>query len=91
MFLESYIISYSVLNFHVTDYSHCLASESLLSSSFFYSIHPITGLHSLLTHLQQVLTVVLVCKNFIIFKRLNRKADRGEIVLENVNGFRYTY
>ncbi|KAJ9612134.1 hypothetical protein H2200_003731 [Cladophialophora chaetospira] len=39
----------------------------------------------------QALTAVLVCKNFVVFRRLNRKADRGEILLEGTEGFRYTY
>ncbi|KIW94129.1 uncharacterized protein Z519_05445 [Cladophialophora bantiana CBS 173.52] len=38
----------------------------------------------------QVLTVVLVCKNFFIFTRANHKADRGEILIEDKEGFRYT-
>jgi hypothetical protein len=39
----------------------------------------------------QVITVILVSKNFLIFWLRNRKADRGEVVLEGVVGFRYTY
>ncbi|EXJ56331.1 uncharacterized protein A1O5_12598 [Cladophialophora psammophila CBS 110553] len=38
----------------------------------------------------QVLTVVLICKNFFVFTRANRKADRGEIIIEGKEGFRYT-
>ena len=39
----------------------------------------------------QVVTVVLVTTNFFYFLRQNKKADRGEIILENAPGFRYTY
>lgn len=38
----------------------------------------------------QALTVVIICKNFVVLKRANRKADRGEMVLEGKEGFRYT-
>ncbi|RVX67221.1 hypothetical protein B0A52_08655 [Exophiala mesophila] len=38
----------------------------------------------------QALTIVLVCKNFVVFTRANRKADRGELVIEGREGFRYT-
>ncbi|KIW30862.1 uncharacterized protein PV07_02555 [Cladophialophora immunda] len=38
----------------------------------------------------QALTVVIICKNFFVFSRTNRKADRGEIVIEGREGFRYT-
>ncbi|KAK4913691.1 hypothetical protein LTR49_018025 [Elasticomyces elasticus] len=39
----------------------------------------------------QALTVVLVSKNFYIFYRQSRKADRGETLIEGSEGFRYTY
>ncbi|KAE9362545.1 major facilitator superfamily protein [Stipitochalara longipes BDJ] len=39
----------------------------------------------------QALTVVLVSKNFWLFSRKNRKADKGELVIEGQVGFRYTY
>ncbi|KAH8803474.1 phthalate transporter [Xylogone sp. PMI_703] len=39
----------------------------------------------------QCLTVAVICKNFVVFRWLNAKADRGEIVLENSPDFRYTY
>lgn len=38
----------------------------------------------------QVLTVLHVLKNFIVYSRANRKADRGERVLEGQEGFRFT-
>lgn len=38
----------------------------------------------------QSLTIVLVCKNFFLYTRANRKADRGEIIIEGREGFRYT-
>ncbi len=38
----------------------------------------------------QALTILLVCKNFWLFTRANRRADRGEIVIEGRPGFRYT-
>jgi MFS family permease len=38
----------------------------------------------------QVISILHVLKNFIIYSRKNRKADRGEIVLENQVGFRQT-
>ncbi|KAF2875211.1 major facilitator superfamily domain-containing protein [Massariosphaeria phaeospora] len=39
----------------------------------------------------QAITVVLVSCNGLYFLRRNRMADRGEVVLENTPGFRYTY
>jgi MFS family permease len=39
----------------------------------------------------QVITVLLVSMNTVYFWHRNRKADRGEAVLENTPGFRYTY
>jgi hypothetical protein len=39
----------------------------------------------------QALTILLVAKNFIIFKRQNLRAERGEILIEETKGFRYTY
>lgn len=39
----------------------------------------------------QVITVLLVSLNFFYFLHRNRKADRGEAVLEGTPGFRYTY
>ena len=39
----------------------------------------------------QALTVALVSKNFLVFYLQNRKAERGETVLEGTEGFRYTY
>ncbi|KAK4938331.1 hypothetical protein LTR10_021215 [Elasticomyces elasticus] len=38
----------------------------------------------------QALTVVLICKNFLIFRRQNHKADQGKLVIEGKEGFRYT-
>ena len=38
----------------------------------------------------QALTMCLVAKNFIVYPWLNRKADRGEIVLEGKPSFRLT-
>ncbi|MCJ1301813.1 hypothetical protein MMC08_004614 [Hypocenomyce scalaris] len=38
----------------------------------------------------QALTILLVIKNFFIFSRANRKADRGEMIIEGQPGFRYT-
>ncbi|CAM1510773.1 Fc.00g082860.m01.CDS01 [Cosmosporella sp. VM-42] len=38
----------------------------------------------------QGLAILIPLKNFFIFTRLNRKADRGEVVLEGIPGFRYT-
>lgn len=34
---------------------------------------------------------VLVVKNFGIFYVQNKRADRGEIIIEGQPGFRYTY
>ena len=39
----------------------------------------------------QVLTVLLVSMNTVYFAHRNRKADRGEAILESTPGFRYTY
>jgi hypothetical protein len=39
----------------------------------------------------QVVTVVLVSLNWLYFLRQNKKADKGEVVLEGAPGFRYTY
>ncbi|KAF2187325.1 MFS general substrate transporter [Zopfia rhizophila CBS 207.26] len=39
----------------------------------------------------QVLTVLLVSLNFVYFLHRNRKADRGEVILEDTPGFRYAY
>ncbi|KAH8812539.1 major facilitator superfamily domain-containing protein [Xylogone sp. PMI_703] len=39
----------------------------------------------------QIVYFVLVAKNFVIFYVQNRRADRGEIVIEGQPGFRYTY
>lgn len=41
--------------------------------------------------IMQMLYFVLVAKNFVIFYIQNRRADRGEIVIEGQPGFRYTY
>lgn len=38
----------------------------------------------------QVLTILLVLKNFVVYTRANKKADRGERVLEDTEGFRQT-
>lgn len=38
----------------------------------------------------QVLTVLHVLKNFVVYTRKNRKADRGELILEDREGFRQT-
>ncbi|KAK6385773.1 hypothetical protein LTS17_001345 [Exophiala oligosperma] len=37
-----------------------------------------------------ILYAVLVAKNFVLFRRENRRADRGEIVIMGQPGFRYT-
>jgi hypothetical protein len=53
-----------------------------------------TGLFFLLSILLincQILYLVLVLKNFVIFYVQNKRADRGEIVIEGQPGFRYTY
>ena len=39
----------------------------------------------------QMTYAVLVAKNFVIFYIQNKRADRGEIVIENQPGFRHTY
>ncbi|KAI1619932.1 major facilitator superfamily domain-containing protein [Exophiala viscosa] len=39
----------------------------------------------------QMLYLVLVAKNFFIFYVQNKRADRGEIVIQGQVGFRYTY
>lgn len=38
----------------------------------------------------QVLTVVHILKNFVVYSRANRKADKGERILEGQEGFRQT-
>lgn len=38
----------------------------------------------------QVLTVVHVLKNLVVYSRANARADRGERVLEGQEGFRQT-
>lgn len=38
----------------------------------------------------QGITICLIIKNFIWFTRCNRKADRGEMVIQGQPGFRYT-
>ncbi|KAK5168292.1 uncharacterized protein LTR77_006861 [Saxophila tyrrhenica] len=38
----------------------------------------------------QVITIFLVCKNFIVYSWCNRKADRGEMVIQGEPSFRYT-
>ncbi|KAH8625892.1 hypothetical protein IG631_19771 [Alternaria alternata] len=38
----------------------------------------------------QVLTIVHVLKNFWVYSRANRQADRGERILEGQEGFRQT-
>ena len=44
-----------------------------------------------LTLFTQVFAILLVSKNFFIFYRANMKAERGEILIEDQPGFRYTY
>lgn len=39
----------------------------------------------------QVLTVLLVGKNFVVFARANREAEEGKRIIEGTEGFRYTY
>ncbi|KAK5231482.1 hypothetical protein LTR96_009381 [Exophiala xenobiotica] len=39
----------------------------------------------------QILYFVLVTKNFLIFYIQNKRADRGDIIIEGQAGFRYTY
>lgn len=38
----------------------------------------------------QALSILHVLKNFVVYSRKNRRADRGEIVLEGQQGFRQT-
>jgi hypothetical protein len=38
----------------------------------------------------QVLSILHVLKNFVIYSRANKKADRGERILEGQEGFRQT-
>lgn len=38
----------------------------------------------------QALTVLHVLKNFVVYSRKNKKADRGEVILEGQQGFRQT-
>lgn len=38
----------------------------------------------------QSLNAVLIAKNFLIFGKRNRKAEKGGVVLEGLQGFRYT-
>lgn len=38
----------------------------------------------------QVLTIIHILKNFVVYSRANRKADRGERILEGQEGFRQT-
>lgn len=38
----------------------------------------------------QALSILHVLKNFVVYTRKNRRADRGEIVLEGQQGFRQT-
>lgn len=37
-----------------------------------------------------VLMIAIVCMNAVIFTRQNKRADRGEVVLEGDPNFRYT-
>ncbi|KAF2093360.1 MFS general substrate transporter [Rhizodiscina lignyota] len=39
----------------------------------------------------QIVYFFLVCKNFVIFYIQNKRADRGEIIIEGQPGFRHTY
>ena len=39
----------------------------------------------------QTLTILLVVKNFVVFKRANLRAALGEVLVEETEGFRYTY
>ena len=39
----------------------------------------------------QAVNILLVVKNFYVFGRANRRADRGEIVIEGQPGFRHTF
>ena len=38
----------------------------------------------------QILTILLVSKNFIYYSYCNRKANRGEMVIQGQPNFRYT-
>jgi hypothetical protein len=38
----------------------------------------------------QVIQILLICKNFVLFTYRNTQADRGEVVIEGQYGFRYT-
>jgi MFS family permease len=38
----------------------------------------------------QCITICLIAKNFWYFTKCNRKADRGELVIQGQPGFRYT-
>jgi hypothetical protein len=38
----------------------------------------------------QVLTIIHITKNFVVYTRANRKAERGEEILEGQVGFRQT-
>ena len=38
----------------------------------------------------QIVTITLILKNFYVFSRANRLADRGERLIEGTQGFRYT-
>ena len=38
----------------------------------------------------QALTILHVLKNFVVYSRANRKAERGERLLEGTEGFRQT-
>jgi hypothetical protein len=40
--------------------------------------------------LTQAVTVALVAKNFVVYGRANKRAERGEVVIEGQRGFRYT-
>jgi hypothetical protein len=38
----------------------------------------------------QAITILHILKNFIVYTRANRKADRGELIIEGQDGFRQT-
>jgi hypothetical protein len=38
----------------------------------------------------QALSILHILKNFVVYSRANRKADRGERILEGQEGFRQT-
>ena len=38
----------------------------------------------------QILTILLVSKNFIYYSYCNRRANRGELIIQGNAGFRYT-